>query len=65
MCGRVDTTMSFIKIFRFTKNNGLELTNKDDAYAYIDNKVKFFSNINNYLNKDKNSNLLPINFRYV
>ncbi|WP_207131126.1 hypothetical protein [Clostridium botulinum] len=57
--------MSFIKIFKFTKNKGLKLTNKDDAYAYIDIKVKFFSNINNYLNKDKNSNLLPINFRYV
>jgi len=50
--------MCFTKNFKFTKVQGLILINTEELNDYLHSKIEFFSNTNNYGNKDEILNLI-------
>ena len=50
--------MFFIKKFKFTMERGLELINKDDLISYVEQKIQYFSQYENYSNKEEKLKLL-------
>lgn len=50
--------MGFVKHFRFTIGNGLEMINVEDRETYLLEKVKYFSEFENYGNKNELLDLL-------
>ena len=50
--------MFFVKNFKFSMGQGLELINKNDLNAYVEQKIRHFSQYENYSNKEEKLKLL-------